>query len=207
MTTTEERFEPGADVISSDGEKVGTVVYVVVKPPEIHVTNIVVSTGAIIGRDILVDVGSVSRVEGGKVYLSIPKDKVTACPDYVEVNFEQPPLEWAPEGPIFFPTQSILWPVGVNYRQATSLKVNAPEGTVGLHEGMEVDSSDGHKIGKVHAIDVDSASGNVTDIVIEHGLLSKQRFRIAASEIAEIHADRVTLKLTKADVEKLQPKT
>ena len=203
-TSTEEHFEPGADVISSDGEKVGTIAYVVVKPPEMHVTDIVVSTGAIIGRDILVDIGSVSRVEDGKVYLSIDKTKFNTCPDYVELHFEQPPSGWAPAEGFYYPAETVLWPAGMYYPQPTSVTVNAPEGTVGLHEGMEVESSDGHKVGKVHAIDADEASGNVTDIVVEHGVINKHRFTISAKDIAEIHADRVTLKLTKADVEKLQ---
>ena len=71
-TGTETPIDIGADVIGSDGKKVGTVTYVVVQPAEMRITDIVVSTGAILGRDIGADVLlKATRVDG--IYDSDPE--------------------------------------------------------------------------------------------------------------------------------------
>ena len=56
----EERIDIGADVLTVDGEKVGSVVYVVVQPETMRLTDIVVSTGAILGRDVVVPIDAVT---------------------------------------------------------------------------------------------------------------------------------------------------
>ncbi|MBV9281180.1 MAG: PRC-barrel domain-containing protein, partial [Chloroflexi bacterium] len=71
MNGDEERIEIGADVVGADGEKLGSVAYVVVHPPDMRLADIVVSTGAILGRDVVVPIGTVERIADGKVYLSI----------------------------------------------------------------------------------------------------------------------------------------
>src|SRR5438067_993725 len=150
---TEQRIEIGTDVVGSDGEKLGTVAYVVVHPPEMHVTDFVVSTGPILGRDVVVPVSAVTGVTDGKVHLSMDKDEINQCEDYVEVRYQQPPDEWiAPTG-LGYPSQTMLWPVGATVPQPSSVEVHAPPGTVGLHEGMEVESSDGHRVGSIEALD------------------------------------------------------
>jgi sporulation protein YlmC with PRC-barrel domain len=197
---TEERLAPGADVLGVSGEKIGTVAYVIVHPPEMHVTDYVVSTG-FLGRDVVVPVDQVQRVAGGKVYTSLGKDALQQLPDYVEVHYETPPEGWAPTGSLIYPTQGVLWPAGAYYPEPASVTVNAPEGTVGLHEGMTVESSDGHKVGSIKALDEDSASGDVTDIIVREGLLFSHDVRIPCSMVAEVHADRVTLTIPKDEVE------
>lgn len=200
MTTHDERLAPGADVFGAGGEKIGTVAYVVVHPPEMHVTDYVVSTG-FLGRDVVVPSDHVDRVAGGKLYLSLDKDELQRLRDYVEVHYETPPEGWAPAGSLIYPAQGVLWPAGAYYPDPASVKVNAPEGTVGLHEGMTVESSDGHKVGSIKALDEDPASGDVTDIIVKEGLLFGHDVRIPCSLIAEIHTDRVTLTLPRDDVE------
>jgi sporulation protein YlmC with PRC-barrel domain len=200
MINHDERIAPGGDVLGADGEKIGTVAYVVVHPPEMHVTDYVVSTG-FLGRDIIVPVDRVKKVEGGKVATDLDKDALQKLPDYVEVHYEVPPADWAPAGSLIYPSQSVLWPAGAYYPDPASVKVNAPEGTVGLHEGMTVESSDGHKVGSIKALDEDPASGDVTDMIVKEGLLFSHDVRIPCSMVAEIHADRVTLNLAKVEVE------
>src|SRR6516164_3983972 len=192
MPEHDERLAPGADVFAGNGEKVGTIAYVVVHPPEMHVTDYVVSTG-FLGRDVVVPVDRVQRVAGGKLYISLGKDELERLPDYVEVHYETPPEGWAPAGSMIYPSQSVLWPAGAYYPEAASVKVNAPEGTVGLHEGMTVESKDGHKIGSIKALDEDPSTGDITDIIVEEGFLFHHDVRIPCTMVAEVHTDRVTL--------------
>jgi len=198
MTNHEERLAPGADVLGADGEKIGTVAYVVVHPPEMHVTDYVVSTG-FLGRDVVVPADRVERISDGKLHISLSKDDLETLADYVEVHYETPPEGWAPSGSLIYPAQGVLWPAGAYYPDPASIKVNAPEGTVGLHEGMTVESSDGHKVGSIKALDEDA--GDVTDIIVKEGLLFGHDVRIPCSLIAEIHNDRVTLSLPRDEVE------
>ena len=189
----EQRIEIGTDVVGSDGEKLGTVAYVVVRPPEMHVTDFVVSTGAILGRDVVVPVSAVTGVADGEVHLSMDKDEVNRCEDYVEVRYERPPEDWiAPTG-LAYPSQTMLWPAGVNMPEPSSVEVNAPPGTVGLHEGMDVESSDGHRVGSIEALDQDAATGNITAIIVKQGHLFTHDTRIPIESVAGVENDKVTL--------------
>lgn len=198
---TVERIDIGADVIGSTGDKVGTVGYVVVQPPEMHVTDIVVSTGAILGRDVVVPVDKIEEVADGKVHLTIDQEELGQCPDYVEVQYQAPPANWAPATGFMYPDGAMLSPVGTAYPEVSSVTVNAPAGTVGLHHGMDVESSDGHKVGTVDALDADAKTGDVTAFIVKHGLLFSQDTRIPVSHVSSVEEDRVQLDLTKEQVE------
>lgn len=200
--THEDRITGGEVVLDSDGNKVGKVAYVVVKPPELHLTDIVVSTGALLGRDIVVPMDKIQGMADGKVHLAIDKKALESLEDYVEVHYDAPPETWAPTEGFVYPAESVLWPTGsYYYQQPTSTTVNAPTGTVGVREGMDVVSSDGHKIGHVHALDSDEATGNVTDIIVRHGTLFKHTARFPCDQVADIHADQVRLTHTQAEAE------
>lgn len=201
--THDDRITGGEEVLDSNRTKVGKIAYVVVKPPEFHMTDVVVSTGTLFGRDVVVPTEDIGGMSDGKVHLTIDKAKLEQYKDYVEVHYDQPPENWAPEGGFMYPTQSVLWPAGTYYPQPSSTIVNAPTGTVGIREGMDVLSSDGHKIGLVHAVDADPSTGDLRDLVVRHGHFSKHEVRIPCSNVAEIVADQVKLTLNKAEVELL----
>jgi sporulation protein YlmC with PRC-barrel domain len=200
--THEDRITGGEDVLDSTGAKVGTVAYVVIKPPEMHLTDIVVSTGALLGRDIVVPTDKIAGLSGGKVHLSIDKNELETLKDYVEVHYDQPPEAWALDAGYMYPSTSVLWPAGAYYPEPSSTTVNAPAGTVGIRKGMDVVSSDGHRVGTVQAVDSDPSTGNLTDIIVRHGHLSHNDLRIPCSQISEIEADQVKLTLTREEFEK-----
>ncbi|HEX8917484.1 MAG TPA: PRC-barrel domain-containing protein [Chloroflexota bacterium] len=202
--TTEHRekgVDIGADVLDTHGEKIGTVAYVVVHPPEMHVNELVVSTGAILGRDIVVSLDSVDRVDDGGVHLTITKNEAGRLPDYVEISYSQPPEEWAPSIGYLYPMDATLMPSSAAYiPQPSSVTVNAPQGSVGIHEGMDVESSDGHSVGKVHAVESDG--DDITGLVVRHGVLFGHDVRIPASAVAGINEQCITLSMSKDDAEK-----
>jgi sporulation protein YlmC with PRC-barrel domain len=197
----EERITGGEDVLDSTGAKVGTVAYAVIKPPEMHLTDIVVSTGALLGRDIVVPTDKIGEMSGGKVHLTIDKNELETLKDYVEVHYDQPPETWAVDAGYMYPSQSVLWPAGSYYPEPTSTTINAPAGTVGIRKGMEVVCSDGHKAGTVQAMDSDPSTGNLTDIIVRHGHLTHHEVRIPCSQVADIEADQVKLAMSKQEFE------
>lgn len=199
--TSETTIDPGADVIGANGEKVGTLSFVVVHPQEMHITNVVVDTGAFLGRDILVGADKIERVEDGKVYLSLDRQGLEACKDYIDVDFAPPPASWAPASTFSaYPTGMMLWPTGMAYPEATDVTVNAPAGTVGLNEGMRVESSDGEQVGAIERLEADPASGDVTALVIKQGHIFTHDAEIPAAHVRSIESDRVRLDLSADEV-------
>jgi sporulation protein YlmC with PRC-barrel domain len=203
-TDGEQRIDIGTDVVDKAQQKVGTVAYVVVRPPEMEITDIVVSTGPILGRDIVVPRNAVSGVEDGKICLSVDKDQVGRYPNYVDIDYTQPPADWiAPPG-LTYPAGGMLVPQGMYTPEIASVEVNVPAGTVGLHQGMDVESSDGHRVGSIDALDTDASSGDVTGLIVKHGFLFTHDVRIPATDVAEAEGDRVTLRLSKDEVQRLE---
>jgi uncharacterized protein YrrD len=193
--TQEEHVDAGADVIGSDGEKIGTVTYVVARPPALDITDIVVGTGALLGRDIVVPTDQVDRIEDGRVYLRLDRSGLERLPDYVDVKYETPPTGWIPPDGFYYPSAAVLWPAGAYYPQPSSVTVNAPAGTVGMHEGMEVESSDGHTIGSIAGFDIEGET--VAAFVVKEGFIFHHDVRIPVGAVAGVEEGKVRLNLTK----------
>ncbi|HEX6508618.1 MAG TPA: PRC-barrel domain-containing protein [Chloroflexota bacterium] len=194
----------GADVIGSDGKKLGTVEYVVVQPPRMHVTDIVVRTGGLLTRDVVIPASAVEDVEDGTVYLSIHKDDLKSYPDFVEVHYEKPPPSWVPPTDFYYPPAAVLLPPTAGVPEFEEVRVNVPPGTRAIREGMEVETIDGDKVGKVGSLDLELPTGDVKGFVVEQGFLFKRDTRIPVSDVKEIRDDKVILKLTKEQIERVE---
>jgi sporulation protein YlmC with PRC-barrel domain len=175
----------------------------VVPPAEMRITDIVVRTGGILYREVVVPVPLIRDVKNGKVYLSIDKDELKRYPDYIEVDYQQPPTGWVPPEGLAYPPTGILWPADT-YPAAADVRVNTPPGTLGIREGMEVESSDGHKVGAVDALDIDLATGDIKGFVVKHGFLFRRDTHIPAGDVQVIRGGMVILKLTKDQVQQVE---
>lgn len=202
-TGVEQTLDIGADVIGSSGDKVGTVGYVVVRPPEMHITDIVVSTGSILGRDIVVPLDRVRSVAGGKVYLAIDKGELKTYPDYIAIHYTQPPAEWAPPVNWYYPPTNVLWPANY-YPTESAVQVNAPPGTEGIRQGMDVESADGHKVGSVDALETDPHSGDIVAFIVKHGFIFTHDTSIPTTDVQGLRDGKVILRLSKDQAENLE---
>lgn len=194
--TTDETISIGSEVIGKDGNKLGSVDFVVVRPDTYEVTDLVVGTGWLLGRDILVPIAEVEGVRNGKVQLSLNKDQLDQHQDYIDVHYTAPPAGWIPPAGYLYPPSGVLWPVGAYYPEATSVTVNAPPGTMGISQGMEVRSSDGHKVGEVQKLEVDPRTDDVTDIVIQHGFIFHHDTTLPIQLVSGIREGTINLTLT-----------
>lgn len=204
---TLKQIEIGADVIDSAWEKVGTVGYVIVRPADMRITDLVVRTGVILGREIVIPVDVIHDVRDGKVYLEITKEEVKEYPDYIEVNYEGPPSGWTPPVDLAYPPSGILWPAGSYYSEPVDIRVNAPPGTLGLRKGMDVESSDRHRVGVIESLDVDLKTGEITGFVVKRGHLFTHETLLPVGDVKTIRPGTVILNLTRdqvKDVEKAQ---
>jgi len=194
-------FTIGAEVMARDGEPLGSVAYVVVQPPRLHVTNLVVSTGSLLGRDIVVPVDAVEQADEQRVHLALTKEQFAAQPDYVDVEYQQPTQDWQMGG-LGYPGSTVLWPTGTYFAQPESVTVNAPAGTVGLHEGMDVQSGDGHRVGSIDGLETDPSTGDLTAIAVKHGFLFTHDTVIPMEEIQGVDNDIVTLRTSHDELQK-----
>lgn len=199
--TAEELIQPGAEVRGADDEKLGTVAYVVVSPSSMDVTDLIVSTGGLLGRDVVVPTDQVERVQDGAVHLRLDKSGLESCKDYVDVDYTAPPTDWAPAPEYAYPTGAMLWPAGMYYPEGATLTVNTPTGTVGLHQGMDVLSSDGEKVGRIDALETDPHAGHVTHLILKEGFILTHDASIPAEWVQSIESDRVRLKVGRAEIE------
>lgn len=197
-------INPGEDVLAHDGTKLGTVAYLVVNPTTMKITDLVVSTGSLLGRDVVVPEKDVVDSEGGQVRLDIGQDELKALPDYVSVQFQTPPAGWIPTAGFTYPTGALLWPTGVYYPEETAVTVNTPQGTVGIDRGMDVESSDGHKVGSIDALVTDPQTHQLSEIVVKHGFIFTHDTSIPASHITSMESGKVKLDLDQNQVKALE---
>lgn len=187
----------GTAVFTSDHQKAGHISYVIVEPASFKMTDFVVGTGSLLGRDIVVGIDEVEREADDGVYLKLDRDGLDACPDYVDVHYRTPPDTWIPAPGLTYPAGSMLWPAGIEYPEATSVTVNTPAGTVGLHPGMDVISSDGHTVGSIDALIADPQSDDVTGFVVKHGFIFTHDTTIPIDQVATVENDEVKLKISR----------
>jgi uncharacterized protein YrrD len=191
-----EHLDIGSDVLGSDGEKVGSVAYLVIDPTDLHLTDLVVNTGALLGRDVLVPVDVVGSITPDGVQLTVDKDTLATYQNYIDVEYTRPPEGWIAPPDFAAPMSSIVWPMGSYGALPQPTHVNAPKGSVGLSEGMEVQSSDGHRVGSLRAVDNDPASDDIRAIVVKEGHLFGHDVTIPADRIERIDEGLVVLTLT-----------
>lgn len=129
-----EQFQKGADVYSSDGQKIGSISDI--GPNYLHV-----STGFLgLGRDLFIPFDAVSRAERDSVYLNVAKDRVD------QMGWDRRPEERAAaagRGEFYGPTPAAP--------AAPTAPAERREGYMMAHElpGRTLVSSDGSEIGQI----------------------------------------------------------
>jgi uncharacterized protein YrrD len=88
--------------------------------------------------------------------------------------------------------------------QPSALHINAPPGTLGIREGMQVESVDGHKVGSVDALQADVVTGEIKGFVVMHGFLFKRDTFIPAGAVLTIRDGKVILALKKEEAQLLE---
>src|SRR2546423_714601 len=95
------RVDLDAKVVARDGEEIGSVDRAIVDPRTEAVTAIVVRTGAVFGRDIVVAREELEQAaeDGDSIRLSLTKDELEQLPDFAPEQFSPVPPTWvAPAG-------------------------------------------------------------------------------------------------------------
>jgi uncharacterized protein YrrD len=122
-------FRAGANVVTSDGSKVGVLDRVVIDPKDRRVTHLIVQKGALFTTDRVVPVEMVSYAGENRVHLRHDAGDLEQLPEFEEVQYvPADEREWiregdaggrtAPDIPVAVqPTPTLYWypPTGVGY--------------------------------------------------------------------------------------------
>src|SRR3989442_133097 len=124
-----------------DGEQVGIIKKVVYDPQTATVSELVVETGELLGRQILVPVTMLREDPGEVLTLDATPAEVDQLPGYEVEQYVAAPEGWLP-GLSFMPGDLLL-PATIQYPVMPLVEEsNAPAGSVELSQGTEVRCGD-----------------------------------------------------------------
>ncbi len=133
------RVDLDAEVRTSDGKDAGSVQRVVVDPRSNEVTDFVISTGGLLGHDVLVPREEIERADrdGDALRLRLTKAELERLPIYAPTAYAGPAAGWVPPAGYGFPHGSFLWPMGVGADMTPAM--TAPGAFAGATSGGYAD--------------------------------------------------------------------
>jgi uncharacterized protein YrrD len=212
----EMQFKENAQVVTAEGEKVGTIARVVLDPDKKEVTHLVVEKGFLFKEDKVVPMSLVGPTTEDQVTLREDADDLEKLPDFEQAHYV--PASHYPEPaqetaswvrPLYWYPPIIDWksPGGyANYAKppyVVKTKQNIPEGTIALEEDAKVVGSDGEAVGDIERIYTDSIEDRATHLLISEGLLLKEKKLIPTNWIDTIYQDEVHLSVSSEFVDNL----
>jgi uncharacterized protein YrrD len=197
------RIDLNAKVRTKDGHEAGKIHKVLVDPQTERITGFVVSTGRLLGRDVIVseDMFADASPEGDTITLTLTKHELDTQPSFEEGDFVVPPVGWsAPSLGYSVPPEAFLWPADsvlpeVGERPRPSIK-----------KGDTVKDRDGDVVGTVEDIRFDEKSGNVLSFIVKLGAGLERIFgrgkiaEISRADILRIAEDEVRLGVDREEI-------
>jgi sporulation protein YlmC with PRC-barrel domain len=211
------RIELDAKVRASDGEDIGNIDRAVVDPQTNEVTDIVVRTGTIFGRDILVPRQEIERGsrrdDDEAITLMLTKDELEKLPDYVPEQYGPPVSTWVAPAGYGFPSSGYVWPIAVDPMMGgmpmmmSDVEADDNPDSVTLTKGALVLDRHGDDIGVVDDVRFDGTSGNLEGFVLRVGGALRTLFgggdtvEVSRYQIESVGESLVQLRLAKDEVE------
>jgi uncharacterized protein YrrD len=208
----------GANVFTSQKNKVGRVDRVVLDPKTKRVTHIVVRKGILLTEDKLVPIEDIDRVDDRRIFLKRDIGDVDDFPEFEQTHYFLPedlekmgdkdniqtanskPVYWYPTFGLSGVGQNIFAPRPVYY---AATQRNIPEDTVPLRKGAKVLSQDGKHIGNIEEVLVDPKLERATHFVVEEGLLFPDKKLIPTTWLTLVRENEVHLALDASTLETL----
>lgn len=207
------RFVTGMDVMTPQGEKIGTLLHVVVDVKTKEVTDIVVDRGLFGGADKvipvdvldlrtedhiqLLDTGQeVDDFQDYKTTHFVPADSAQATYEQTRASYWYPPTDLARpvprEGGVLPGTPKDSLPL-------TSL----PDEHVAVTKGAQVLSADEQHLGNVEEVIVDPSTNQLTHFVIGKGFLLKEHKLVPAHWVNTVNEEKLYLSVETGLFERL----
>lgn len=215
------RVEIGTHVVTSDGEDMGTIRYLILDSASHQIHSVVAERGLLLKRDVEIDLGRLGEYTLEGVRLNMTAEEAEQLPPFIATRYEHPPDHVADGHD--YPAAGLLWPAPIpgggfppfpplvvmterdsaNGSESDDEAVplpGSPELAV-ISEGSEVFSRDGNTVGVVHQVAFDGVSGRPLSIVVRRGVLFHTDVVLPAECIASVENQMVFLTM---DSEKLE---
>jgi sporulation protein YlmC with PRC-barrel domain len=206
------RVDLDAKVHSSDGEELGSVERAVFDPTSKQVRELVVTTGGLLGRDVLVPVEALEQggPGGDRIVLKLSKAEAEALPPFVEAGYMAPPPGWVPPGDLGLAYGSYLWPAaGAAPMTAASVPTDPTQKsdafTIG--KGAVVMEAGGEDVGVVDDVRFEASTGELEGFVLRIGGVLTTLFGggdtvvVGRNDVDRVAEGAVYLRIPKARIE------
>jgi uncharacterized protein YrrD len=213
-------LRPGADVLSKDGHKLGTLRRVVLKRSDLTLTALVVDIGFLrsghalwegglgLEYDRVVPADQVTDADDRAVRLALTATEFKDAPEYSDERFEAPHDLTPNEFDIPDVANRLHGISGLIGNVPTFWlieRLNRPLDSVDIREGTDVWRLDPHqKLGDVDRVLIDPASGRVNAFVVRRGFILKRDVVLPVRCIAELHDDLIRVDISDQDLENLR---
>jgi sporulation protein YlmC with PRC-barrel domain len=210
------RVELGTEVRTRDGKDVGKIEKLILNPQTGDVTAAVVRKGFILTDDVEIPIEALEAGREGEARLTYSAEEVDKLPRFMEANYTSPSPDFTP--PIGYAPGGLLWPAsypvgvpaagadyGYDVDRATADELDASRRdrdymSAIIDEGSDVMSRDGEKVGDVHRVSVDTATGRPISFVVRKGFLFTEDLELPASLIESVDDGVVYLNVDKDHV-------
>ena len=182
-------IELGADMIGSDGEKLGVVDSLVVDPASGQERAIIVRKGWFFPTDKIVPIDLVERVEDGNVHVRLSSAEADQMSEYMDSDYVMPPAGYYGAGGYMWPATPY---VADGYTIDDEVRERMPDAVM-LSEGTLVLDVDEDEVGRITEIASDE-QGRVQGFRVEQGFFRHHDRYIPAHLVAS--ADDVVVRLS-----------
>ncbi|HEX2965778.1 MAG TPA: PRC-barrel domain-containing protein [Syntrophorhabdaceae bacterium] len=209
------RYRKDAEVMTSGGKKIGEIDRVIVNPSTDAVTHIVVRKGFLFTSDRMISVDKIENTYKDKIVLKKGIEDVKELPEYREREYIsalddsgiEHETEYAPSMMWYYPTPGFgWWAEAPGYPVppfVVKIEINIPEGTVPVSEGARVISEDGVEVGEVYLIYTEPKENRITHILLQKGILKKERKLIPSNWIKSVSEDEIQINVPEQVVKNL----
>jgi len=188
------RIDLKAKIRTKDGHEAGKIHRVLIDPETERITGFVVSTGRLLGRDVIVSEGMFTEAsaDAETITLNIDKKELDTQPSFEEDDFVIPPAGWsAPNLGYAIPPESFLWP------EDSVLADTGERSRPSIKKGDTVKDRDGDVVGTVEDIRFDEKTGDVLSLTVRAHAGLERLF--GGGKVAEISRDDI-LRITEDEV-------
>jgi uncharacterized protein YrrD len=214
------QFKGNAEVLTSNGEKVGRIDRVVLDPKSNELTHLVVQKGFLFIIDKVVPLDCVESATEERVVLKEDRQDPDDFPDFEETHYvpvedartsekdgsgELSTLAWyfPVPGGAWWRARNFLYPGIPKPPYVRKTEMNIPDGTVPLEEGAKVVSREGEHVGDIERVYADEEEQRVTHLLISKGLISKSHKLIPSMWVESVSEDVVRLSIDERFIENL----
>ena len=213
------RIDLDAKVRSRDGVDIGTVQRAIVDPTTNQVTQFVISTGGLFGRDVLLPRAEIERAtpEGDAVRVGLTRAEIERLPEFLPERYAPPPPDWTmlPTPGLAFPG-GYLWPIDyqpapVERRVPPREAARQPD-EVSISTGAVVFARNGEDLGGVEDVRFDERTGRLLGVVLRVGGILETLFgggttiEVPPRQIDHVEPNAVFLKVDR-DALRREPST